>query len=161
MSELVTIHAGPIWEVELLKGRLEQEGIVVFLPEANVKRVDPFITGGNALDTKMQVPEHEAERARVLVEEYREATREKPAEFTDAVDPDARMARKAKLGRRIRWLTLLWFTAPIALVLGILYVWDLEPNEPRPPSHGLTMAAILIAVLGTLFWMFVILFAGG
>ena len=32
-DRLVTIHAGPLWEVQLLRGQLEEEGIPAFLPD--------------------------------------------------------------------------------------------------------------------------------
>ncbi len=149
MSRLVTVHAGPLWEIELLQGRLESEGIPSFQPDGTMNRMDPFITGGNPLDVRLQVPVERAEEALALVAEYREATREeKPSEEELATEDgrrEARLAAQTRRGRRIRWGAILWVTAPIALVLGGIYLWDLRPNEERPPNHGLTIAAIFLA----------------
>ena len=51
----VTVHAGPPWQIELLSGLLDENGIPSFQPDRTTKVVDPFITGANPLSARLQV----------------------------------------------------------------------------------------------------------
>lgn len=154
MADLVTIHAGSPWEVELLRGRLEGEGILAFVPDANLHRTTPFLTGAGALHVRLQVRPEDVERATVLVGEYQAAVRPEgdAADEDEAESVEDRRARLTKLGRRIQWCSFLWVPAPIAVAMGMYYLLDLRPKEERPSNHRLTLAAILLAVLGTAAW---------
>jgi hypothetical protein len=85
-DRFVTIHAGPLWEVQLLRGQLEEEGIPAFLPDENTKRVDPFITGGFALAVSLQVPASLEARAREVLSRLREQSADAGHEGEDADD---------------------------------------------------------------------------
>ena len=148
-GRLVTVHAGPLWEMQLLQGQLEELGVPSFIPDETTKAVDPFITGGNPLATNLQVPEEYADRAMALIERNRRVAeqQEPPA---DATPLDTALARQGRLGRRIRWAAIAWFTAPLALVMGVVYLARLERGRPRPEGHGFTLAAIVLAIPLTL-----------
>jgi hypothetical protein len=69
----VTVFTGPPLEVELMQGRLEAEGFLAFQPDRLTKTVDPFITGPNPLEVRLQVPDDAASAARALIERLRAA----------------------------------------------------------------------------------------
>ncbi len=57
-------------EVQAIKGRLESEGITVFLKDENTVSIDPFAS--NALGgVKLQVPESQKKRAQEIYDEVR------------------------------------------------------------------------------------------
>ena len=151
MTQMVTVHTGPIWEVQLLQGRLEADGIPAYIPDAGIKQLQPFLTGAGAFAVRLQVPLVAAQQSVVLVKEYIAATRGRRPEDDEAHadDPDAvRLARLTKLGTRVRWAAVATVTAPIAIVLGIRYLLGARRSAVRPPGHGLTVAAFL-------FWLVV------
>lgn len=76
MFDWVTISAGPPWQAEMDKARLEAEGIPVFLPDATMKTVDPFATGANPLFSQVRVPPELAERALEVLAMRSDATDE-------------------------------------------------------------------------------------
>ena len=57
------------------------------------------------------------------------------------------------LGRRIRWMAILFLTAPIAVFLGVLYILRLPPTGERPHGHALTVGAIILALLILALWV--------
>ena len=85
MPRMVTVHWGPVWEVELLKGRMAQEGIPCLLPDDVAPRIEAAVTGIGALATRLQVPEEYAEAAAALVQEYLDAVKQRK---DGASDPD-------------------------------------------------------------------------
>ena len=147
-SRLVTVHAGPLWEVHLLQGQLEALGVPSFVHEDSTIPYDPF-AGLNPLGTSLQVQEEYADRAMALIERNQKVAEQQDPEassneFPTTVDPEAR------LGRRIRYASLLFVTAPLALAMGVVYLWRLRPGGSRPQRHGLTLAAIVLSVPLTL-----------
>ena len=149
MTQMVTVHTGPIWEVQLLQGRFVVDGVPAYIPDAGIKQLDPFITGAGALAVQLQVPLRAAQHSVEVVKEYITATRERRPEDADGYveDPDAvRLANLTKLGRRVRWAAVATFTAPIAIYLGIRYLVGVRRSAVRPAGHGLTVVAFL-------FWL--------
>lgn len=145
-TQAVVVHAGPLWEVQLLQGMLEEEGIQAFIPDESTKRIDPFITGANPLSTDLVVAKGDAERATALIQRHREVA-EKRDEGVPPHHPPTETERLAVLGTRVRWGSILIVTAPFALYWGIQYLWGLRGGVPRPRQHGLTLAAIFLAMI--------------
>jgi len=145
-KQAVVVHAGPLWEVQLLQGMLEEEGIQAFIPDESTKRVDPFITGGNPLATNLVVARADAERAAALIERHKEVAEQRD-EKTPPHHPPTETARLAALGTRVRWASIMVVTAPFALWWGFQYLTALRGDVPRPRYHGLTIAAILVALV--------------
>ena len=105
MTRMVTVHQGALWEAQLLQGRLDAEAIQATIPDATVKQLDPFITGANPLEFRLQVASSDAPLALEVVREYLEVTRRDPAVDPQAENLDAGDARRAatwKLGLRLR-----------------------------------------------------------
>ena len=73
MPRMVTVHWGPVWEVELLKGRLAADGIPCLLPYGIAPRIEAVVTWMGALATRLQVPEEYADAAAALLQEYLDA----------------------------------------------------------------------------------------
>ena len=68
-TELVTIHTAPLTSLLPLEAALRAEGFHPFIADQNIKTIDPFITGGFIFDSRLQVPNFEAEEAVKWLEE--------------------------------------------------------------------------------------------
>lgn len=134
-SGWTTVYAGPLWEAIAVQSTLEAAGFLTFVPDANIKVVSPAISGANALDALVQVPEGMAERALTVVNE-----REAPA----AADHDTPLR---KLGTRVCWAALLFFTAPYALILARKYFDEVRRLDDRPDNHRQVVRATVLAVV--------------
>lgn len=146
MSRRVTVHTGPIWEMQLLQGRLEIDGIPSYIPDANIEQLDPFLAGAGAFAVRLQVPVRDTQQAAELVVEYIAATRERRPgrDEGDGEDAEARqLARLTKLGIRVRWTAVAAITTPIAIVLGLRYLLGVRRSALRPHGHRLTVFALL------------------
>lgn len=152
--DLVTVYAGPVWRVLLLEGEFAAEGIPCLVPDRMIKTIDPFITGANALDLRLQVPAEHAEAARALIAAH---AAEKSAAPPPAPE-DARALEVARLGRRIRWASLFGFTAPIAFYYAPRYFREAAALTDLPAEHRWTIAALPLAAgtallaVSYLFW---------
>jgi len=146
VKQAVVVHAGPLWEVQLLQGLLEEEGIQAFIPDESTKRVDPFITGANPLATNLVVARADAERAAALIERHREVAHQRDRQAPPHHAP-TETERLATLGARIRWSCVLVVTAPFGVWWGIEYLARLRAGAARPREHGKTIAAIVLSVL--------------
>ena len=145
-KQAVVVHAGPLWEVQLLQGMLEEEGIQAFIPDESTKRVDPFITGANPLATNLVVAQADAERAAAIIIRHKEVA-ETRDEGVPPHHPPTETERLADLGRRVRWSSIMIVTAPLAIWWGVQYLWGLSSDTPRPRQHGMTIAAIFLAMI--------------
>ena len=158
MTTMTTIHAGPLWEVQLLQGKLDEEGIPSFIPDELTKRVDPFITGANALNVQLQVRQADVARAEPFILEYRTKTRgadEAPEAVVggerggddEGLDEEARadLDAQTRRGRRLRWASLLVVTAPLGLLIGGAYLAAMRRGAPHPSGHGMNLAAIALS----------------
>lgn len=176
---LVTVHAGSLWEVELLAGLLQDEGIRTFLPDHLTKRVDPFITGGNALVARLQVPAEDAERAAAVLaaaktdladaaaeeasfgdegEEHEEGADrgedddEEDEDDAEAMTPDEELRY---LASRTRWWALVscalaFLTLPFALIYFGFYLQACRAHGKKAPGHAFTIAVVAVTVAGAL-----------
>ena len=73
----------------------------------------------SAPGTTLQVPEEFAEQAMALIERNQKVAEQQDPEGSSE-ELRAAVAPEARLGRAVRWLTLLFVTAPLALVLGVV-----------------------------------------
>lgn len=113
-----TVFMGPVAQAELLRCELEAMGIPVFIPDENIRTIDPIAVGGLLVfDRAVQVPPSAVERARAVVEgldgvrQPTEAETELPAddfesESTPAPDRAQARAEAGARSRRILWGTL-------------------------------------------------------
>ena len=145
---LVTVSTGPTWQVELLHGLLEEEGIDSFLPDRTTKIVDPFITGPNPLSRRLQVRAEDEARA---LEILRTAPDHEPADKDEGEDVDEADEETAPeeeveyIATRTRWAALLMLTFPFAVFYGFLYLFAVRDLGVRAKKHGLTVAAFVMA----------------
>lgn len=144
--EFETVFVGPPSEAYVARSVLDDLGFLTHIANANIKMIDPFVTGLNPLDVRLQVPRSDAERAsRALREARGEGGRgERLRESTGEYDPDL-VAGLDDLSRRIRWATVSLFLAPVAALLGLLYIMRTLPLQTRPAHHGFTMTAIVVS----------------
>lgn len=145
-KQAIVVHSGPLWEVQLLQGMLEEEGVQAFIPDESTKRVDPFITGANALAASLVVSRADADRATALIDRHQEVAKQRDAQ-TPPHHPPTETERLAALGTRVRWASIMIVTVPFALWWGVQYVLGLRDDLPRPRYHRLTIVAIFLAVL--------------
>jgi len=141
----VTVSQGSMADVLVLQGLLESNGFPTMLRDMNIKVVDPFITGGNAFAVDLQVPDIDASEA-LKVLEWRPAG-EHPASVATTNEPEDELEDPAEaavraLGNRIRFASLLGFSAPYALWLAPRYLRAVQRLGHKPEGHAWTIAAI-------------------
>jgi hypothetical protein len=151
-----TVFAGPMWEVIPLQSELEARGFLTYVPDSNLKEIDPFVTGANSLVVRLQVPSDVAENALQIIEpEAEEAPQPTatPAGVRDHLD---------RVARRIRWGALLYVTAPLAFYMSFEYFDAVKRCGVRPSGHGYTVAAFWLATLWIASWvLFALVAASG
>lgn len=139
----VTIFMGEPWRVALLEGELESAGILTLVPDRVIKTIDPFITGANALDLRLQVPAFQQTAALDLLAQ---AELERPA--PEALTPDeAWLVRKNAEGRRLRFAALFPFTIPLVPWLAWRYFSGWRGGARKPAGHGFTVFALGYSLL--------------
>jgi hypothetical protein len=108
-QRLVTVFAGALWEAHALQGRLAQEDVPAFIPDATVKTMGPFFTRANMLEVGLRVPEDRPERAAQIAARWQETSRSKAAEPSiqdELADLDRRAPRRENRLPRVpspRW----------------------------------------------------------
>ncbi len=172
MDGWVTVHLGPVWQVELYQGLLAENGIEVFLPDATTKVMDPFATGALPMDAQLQVREEDVQRAMQVLAEVGEddgdvdlaaialATPPDPSlgltveeaaaqEEATALGSVRALAQEAleRLATRTRWAALLGITFPWAIYNGFRYLGVVRRRGLRATKHRLTLAALGLALL--------------
>lgn len=171
---MVTLDLGPIWKMQLLQTFLEERGVPSFVPDANLKTIDPTVTGTLSFDARLEVPEDRLTDARAALAEAEEElaelrtvsldeqamaaplaeTVEDGAPAVEAfsererlVDPGtAEREDLEALGLRLRWAALMPWTHPFALLHGWRYFRALARGVPAPRGHGLNLGALGLMV---------------
>ena len=134
----ITVFRGSMAEGTVCRGLLEANEIPAQILDENIKYIDPFITGRNALDVELQVPSDREAAAREALD-YRPPPEEQP----EPVEPSE--ARARKLGDRIRWSSILLVTMPYALWLMGPYLAEVRKLGRRPDGHGWTITAFVMS----------------
>src|SRR6185436_7687325 len=112
-SRWIPVFSGPVWQALGVQARLEAEGFTTFVPDTNVRTIDPFITGGDAFALDVLVPEDAVEAAREVVAAE---TALSPEEEEDR--EESLQASNAPL--RMAWWTI--FLPPVGFALGLAYL---------------------------------------
>jgi hypothetical protein len=159
-DEWIELDAGPLWRVEMLQEELANQGVDAFVPDTNLKRVDPFAAAGNVFDYRLLVRAEHSSRARELLQELQL----RPEEQDEPERVDEAMFRLERLGRRIQWCAMVTLFAPVGLWLWFRYVRTARDRTELPRDHRWTrLAAVMCAVeivTGITFWVAVKLFEG-
>jgi hypothetical protein len=140
-QDRTTVFSGPMSEVLILQGLLESNGIPTFIPDENMKVIDPFATGANALTVHLQVPRDQALEAKRLLA-WRPEPSERPVER--AAESGAELER---LGTRIRWASLMVWSVPYSLCLSWRYFRGVRRLGRKPASHFWTVASLAFGLL--------------
>ncbi len=142
----VTLEIGPPWKMELLRDVLAEHGVSSFVAGANMKTIDPFVTGAMSFDARLEVAEEAVPDARAALAEARtegEALRSASGEPDEGEEPgDAALEELAELGRRIRWASVLFWMHPFVFAYGKTYLAWLSRVRSRPAGHALTLFAL-------------------
>lgn len=138
----VAVFNGPTWEALAVQAQLEGEGIATLVPNRETRVMDPFVTGGDAFSLEVMVPASMSASALTILQPNDLAS--EPAVVADSA------LRLAKLGLRIRWAAVMTVTAPLALVMGVIYLARVRKLGERPAEHGWNVAAIALAAAFTL-----------
>lgn len=140
-QDWTTVFSGPMSEVLILQGLLESNGIPTFIPDHNMKVIDPFVTGANALTVHLQVPRDQVFEARRLLA-WRPESEEPP------VDPVADSGVDLeRLGVRIRWASLMVWSVPYSLWLAGRYFRGVRRLGRKPEGHLWTVASLAFGLL--------------
>lgn len=116
-SALVPVFRGSIGQALVMKHTLEMFGLPAFVQHQFVKSLVPFETGGNVFEFALLAPASAEGEIHELLTELRSrasesAARSAPAQ-PDAAKRSQSLARAEESGRRLRWLSALYFYAPI------------------------------------------------
>jgi hypothetical protein len=132
----------------LVRDRLEGLGVRTYVPDENLRFLEPFSTGGQSLDLRVLVPRDQEEQAReILEEEGQQGESELSISPEDRIDPLVREV--TRIGDRIVFATALGVLAPAALWMAPRY-FKLARRLPAPPRRrALVIVAVLIAALET------------
>ena len=123
-------------EVLVCQGLLDSNGIPTHVLDANMKVIDPFVTGAGALTVQLQVPAEEESNAHEMLA-WRPSAGRDGGEILEPADE-----RLRSLGRRICWASITMVTAPYALWLAWSYFRDVKKLGRRPDNFGWTVAAV-------------------
>ena len=165
---LASVYSGPIGVAHTLRATLESAGFLVFIPDENMKLLDPFVTGANCLEVSVQVPATDVDAVRehlasAKVEDVPEEPEPEPD--TESQDGDVQLARDVRrVVLRMKWaiaFQLLFFDfLPIPLLLVPRYVRLVGRMDELPPEHpaactmfvsSLALATIYSAIWAALF----------
>ncbi|MFN0006508.1 MAG: putative signal transducing protein [Planctomycetota bacterium] len=127
-------------EVIVCRGLLESNGIPTHVLDENMKVIDPFITGADVFSVQLQVADDRAAEAKEILD-YR------PPPDPEAEPGDPVEERVRQLGLRIRWASVVIFTAPYALWLAWPYFSAAKRLGRRPAEHGWTIGAIVYSAV--------------
>jgi hypothetical protein len=141
-SRWTTVYTGPVWRALSVQSLLDEAGFLTQVPDSNTRTIDPFITGGDAFSLSVLVPERDMSAALAVV-----ASHEKSAPATAPAERDTALAR---LAHRMRWLTTMVVTAPIAFALGLVYLVRVRRADVRPADHAFNLFTIAVAGLLTI-----------
>ncbi len=151
----VTILSGPPALIVTRQAELEASGFETFVPNLNLRFIDPTITGGDIFSLDLQVISDRARDALELFEASAAlvASPSLPAEITDAADDEPVALVEARtIGRRIAFASMCLFTVPMAWYWAPQYFALVKDAGRRPSSYGfvvvLLIAASCIFVLG-------------
>jgi hypothetical protein len=139
-EEWPEIFHGPPSLASMVQVRLSAEGIRTFIPDAHLRVLDPFSTGGDVFALRVLVDHSQLARAREILEGD---ALEIPA--GDVVDPKRREVER--IGERIVNGAALFYLAPLALVHAFKYFPRARRLPTRPRRHGLVVAATWLALL--------------
>ena len=172
----VTLLEAPAREVAVVRGLLEDAGIATFVPDEVTKIVDPFITGPNPFQERLQVPEDDLERARGVLEAGRhalqtaaaaeaagtdggpdDAAAEERAPTLEDFEPDEEERAPDPVEDRA-FLTIffavLLLTLPLAVIPGVGYLMAWRRTGRRSRYHAWVLVALTAPlVLGGLTWL--------
>ena len=81
-TDLEPIFFGAYVEAVTIRSTLAANGYETFIPNENIKVMDPFVTGANALDVQLLARVGEVEEIRALLDELRESAPETEARST-------------------------------------------------------------------------------
>ncbi len=180
MDGWVVVSRGPLWQMQLEAGRLQDEGIGTLLPDETIKTLDPFATGALPLHTNLHVRTDDAPRAQALLAQLEEegiapeavtaaalATPPDPSlgispvdaaaddgEADDTPEAAALQERLETLARRTRWGALLVWLAPFAIYFGFTYLALSHRTGRRDAKHGLTLTALGLGIFLVVCFLF-------
>jgi len=150
-----TVFVGPPVKAEILRSKLQAEGIPVLIPDEGLRTVDPYMVGGAFIfDREVQVPEVAVVEARECLEgldeggEIREGEQELPAGFFEVkADAQPDLSRRAEqISHRILWGTLAPYFLPIVLWQFAEYSTVARQLGSRPPLYRATIAAVVVSM---------------
>ncbi len=148
----ITIYTAPIYQLAGIQGQLEEAGIQTFVPDSNLKLIDPFILGGgNALDAELMVPEIAQEPAELIIASYLDDIGKENSynEDPESVWESVEMRDLDRMGRRTRWATVMGFL-PISIYWGCRYLSRTRLLTEKPARHNWTWFALVWSIGGSL-----------
>lgn len=126
----------------MVRDRLESEGLKAFVPDQNLRVLEPFATGGNAFELRVLVEQSNAERAKQLLAADASAMAPSPSE---AIDPRTREVER--LGERIVNAAALGYLAPVALWNAPRYFASSKGLTTPPRRRRMVVAATVLAAV--------------
>jgi hypothetical protein len=148
-AEWVTVYSGSRSAVLVLQVSLHARGIPTFVPDEQLKVIDPFITGANPFDVALQVPPRLAAEAQQLIR----SGRQRAADLADGAairEPlegtlEHEQEQVRRLGERLCWcLAFPIFGWAVGAFLGFGYLRRARALPERPPRYRVIVLAWLL-----------------
>jgi hypothetical protein len=145
-SNFVTIYIGSLGSAKTLQATLGSGGFLTFIPQENMKTLDPFNTGANSLSVAVQVPIGEAGAAIDYLEESKIQTRDEDAEDAGYDDELRSLATRIRWGMVIQ-LMALHLPLPVPLLFASRYQSLTGHRDVKPPGHAVTVRILVCSVV--------------
>jgi hypothetical protein len=150
-TEWVTVYSGSRSAALVVQTALEARGIPTYLPDEQMKVIDPFITGSNPFDVRLQVPSDLVREAREVLPPPR-APSVRAVELRDA--DEARADDVRRLAQRLAWcLVFPIFGWLFGVALGFRYLRAAAALPERPVRHCTTLVIWLAQAVLLAGWM--------
>jgi hypothetical protein len=143
----VPVFSGPVWQALGVQARLEAGGFLTFVPDTNLRTIDPYMTGGDVFALEVLVPEDAVGAAREVVAAETTLTAEQEQYRSEKLhESDAPL--------RMAWWTI--FLPPVGFALGLLYLWRVHATGIKPSGHVFNVVTIAVALLMTIAGVFML-----
>ncbi len=143
-EDWVEVYHGAPAVAELVHARLHSEGVRTFVPDRNLRWLDPTDTGGSVFELRVLVAREDVARARALLASDAAAGADLEASPPEELERRTREAQR--LGERLIVAAAMIVLAPLALWWAPRYFRLVRELPTRPRRYRVVQAATRLAV---------------
>lgn len=146
-SNFVTVYIGSLGTAKTLQATLGSAGFLTFIPQENMKTLDPFNTGANSLSVAVQVPSDDARAALEYLEDSKSETRDEDAEDVENNDELRAVATRIRWAMVIQLMMFPILPIPVPLFFAGRYQSLAGQSDNEPPAHAVTVRILVCSVV--------------